>query len=137
MTKKDKEISSSNLRLLECVRTGLNPILTHSIPSEAVRLVKLAYVYQASDLERYTLTQLVRSVGSIGANYVEGLARASPQDTLRFLRIARGSAYESCYHALCLSGFLAPELQDLSNTLDAYIDSYIVYITNSAIESAS
>jgi four helix bundle protein len=39
--------------------------------------------------------QLIRSVDSIGANIAEGTGRQSFQDNKRFVRIARGSLYET------------------------------------------
>lgn len=39
--------------------------------------------------------QLVRSADSIGANIAEGTGRYSYQDNKRFVRIARGSLYET------------------------------------------
>ena len=39
--------------------------------------------------------QMVRSADSVGANIAEGTGRATSQDNQRFVRIARGSLYET------------------------------------------
>lgn len=39
--------------------------------------------------------QIIRSADSIGANIAEGSGRGTPQDNRRFLRMARGSLYET------------------------------------------
>jgi four helix bundle protein len=40
-------------------------------------------------------SQLVKSADSIGANIAEGTGRGSYQDNRRFIRVARGSLYET------------------------------------------
>ncbi len=64
----------------------------------ACQLSELAYdsVRRWHHFDRDTLgKQLVRSADSIGANIAEGYGRGNGADQKRFLRIARGSAYET------------------------------------------
>jgi four helix bundle protein len=62
--------------------------------------------------ERFGLAmQVRRSSASVSANIAEGYGRGSRQDYIRFLKIARGSLYESDSH-LSLArelGFLATD----------------------------
>jgi four helix bundle protein len=44
---------------------------------------------------REVARQLIRSAGSIGANFEEGFGRGSRKEFLRYLRISRGSARET------------------------------------------
>ena len=63
----------------------------------ARELVKEVYVLTAEFPvhERFGLaSQMNRAVVSIPSNIAEGYGRATTQDYLHFLRIARGSAYE-------------------------------------------
>jgi len=41
--------------------------------------------------------QIVRSADSVGANIVEGSGRGTPKDNKRFVRMSRGSLYETIY----------------------------------------
>ena len=53
-------------------------------------------VNQWESLPKNTLgKQIIRSADSIGANIAEGVGRGSYQDNRRFVRIARGSLYET------------------------------------------
>jgi four helix bundle protein len=77
--------------------------------------------------------QIVRSADSIGANIAEGTGRGTYQDNRRFIRVARGSLYETrhwlrrAYKRKLLSdeqiSKLKPIIQDLAPRLNAYLRS--------------
>jgi four helix bundle protein len=77
--------------------------------------------------------QLVRAADSVGANIAEGSGRGSSQDYRRFLRISRGSLYETlhwlrrAYIRKLLTAKQTSELRtiiaELSPTLNAYLRS--------------
>ncbi len=86
------------------------------------------------NLGRDTLgKQLVRAVDSVGANIAEGSGRGTEAELRRFLRISRGSLYETKHWLRCaykrrlLSerqvAELLPIMEELAPKLNAYLRS--------------
>jgi four helix bundle protein len=77
--------------------------------------------------------QIVKAADSIGANIAEGTGRGTLEDNRRFIRIARGSLYETqhwlrrAYKRNLLSkqqiALLKPIISELSPKLNAYFRS--------------
>jgi four helix bundle protein len=76
-------------------------------------------------------TQLVRAADSIGANIAEGSGRGSDKDYLRFLRISRGSLYETkhwlrlAFSRELLTTENVNELRTIVDELTPKLNSYI------------
>ena len=78
-------------------------------------------------------TQIIRSADSIGANLAEGSGRGSNQDYKRFIKISRGSLYETrhwlrrAFKRNLLSkeqiSLLSPLIDELTLKLNAYLRS--------------
>lgn len=78
--------------------------------------------------------QIVRSADSIGANIAEGNGRYNIKDNQRFVKIARGSLYETihwlrlaCYRQLISNekvNQIKPIIDELSPKLNAYLKSF-------------
>ena len=78
-------------------------------------------------------TQIIRSADSVGANLAEGSGRGSDQDYKRFIKISRGSLYETkhwlrrAFKRNLLSkeqiDLLSPLIEELTLKLNAYLRS--------------
>jgi four helix bundle protein len=75
--------------------------------------------------------QLVRSADSVGANIAEGCGRGSYQDNRRFIRIARGSLYETrhwlrrAYKRQLISASQIKTLKHLLDELGPKLNAYL------------
>lgn len=75
--------------------------------------------------------QLVRAIDSVGANIAEGSGRGSAKDNSRFLKIARGSLYETRHWLFCARDrnlltdeqvkLLSPLIKELIPKLNSYL----------------
>ena len=81
--------------------------------------------------------QIVRSADSVGANIAEGFGRGSYQDNKRFVKIARGSLYETqhwlrrAYTRNLLTVAQINELTAIINDLAPQLNSYLQSIGSS------
>ncbi len=89
-------------------------------------------VFTWKDLAQNTVgKQIVRSADSIGANIAEGSGRGSDKDYLRFLKMSRGSLYETRHwlrRAYKRELLLQQQIDELSlviNELTPKLNAYI------------
>lgn len=75
--------------------------------------------------------QIVRAVDSVGANIAEGSGRGSAKDNSRFLKMARGSLYETRHWLFCAKDrnllsddqikLISPLIKELIPKLNSYL----------------
>lgn len=89
-------------------------------------------VHQWKNLARDTVgKQLIRSADSIGANIAEGVGRYHYKDNSRFVRIARGSLYETrhwlrrAFKRRLLTEEQTERLQPLLSELGPRLNAYL------------
>jgi four helix bundle protein len=81
--------------------------------------------------------QLIRSADSIGANIAEGSGRGSEPDLRRFLRMARGSLYETqhwlrrAYRRKLLTDKQVNDLLPIVNELGPKLNAYLKAVGHS------
>ena len=114
-------------------RTNFEKLEVYQL-SEAIADELWSIVRRWPRFERSTIgRQLVRAADSVGTNIAEGVGRSSTGDNQRFVRIARGSLYETkhwhrrAYRRDVLSvnnvERLRPMMNELAPRLNAYLNS--------------
>ena len=79
--------------------------------------------------------QLVRAVDSVGADVAEGTGRGSTIDNRRFVRIARGSLYETrhwlrrAFRRQLLTSTQIDELKSIIDELTCTLNGYLASLT--------
>lgn len=83
--------------------------------------------------------QIVRAADSIGANIAEGTGRGTPQDNRRFIRMARGSLYETqhwlrrAYKRGLLTEQQIASLKSIIGELSPTLNAYLRFVNTAAL----
>jgi four helix bundle protein len=83
--------------------------------------------------------QMIRAADSIGANIAEGTGRGTPQDNRRFIRMARGSLYETqhwlrrAYKRSLLSKHQVSAITPIIGELTPKLNAYFRSVNNAAV----
>jgi four helix bundle protein len=86
--------------------------------------------------------QMIRAADSIGANIAEGHGRGSYADNRRFVRMSRGSLYETrhwlrrAYRRKLLTKEKVEQLKNLVGNLGPQLNAYLKSIGSSRIQGA-
>jgi len=100
LNKREREQLEALRRLRASCSAGVETALESEAVAAAWRALDAALAMRDRLLDIPGLyDQIVRSLHSVPANWAEGVGRADTFDHIRFLKIARGSAYESFAHA--------------------------------------
>ena len=104
--------------------------------ADAIWSVVLTWNYLAKDTVG---KQMVRAADSIGANIAEGSGRGSFEDNRRFIRMARGSLYETqhwlrrSYNRKLLSKQQVESLKPIVDELSPKLNAYFRSVNSSAL----
>ncbi len=101
--------------------------------ADKIWLIVVKWDYLAKDTVG---KQIVRSADSIGANIAEGSGRGTDKDYLRFLKISRGSLYETrhwlrrAFNRKLLKDEQIKQLKEIINEITPKLNAYIRAVNN-------
>lgn len=102
-TKAERERREKNDILRHSCSIGVQPVMVWATGQTVGNLSRCLVSTDLGPWEGTGLReQLMRSLISIPSNHAEGIGRSDPQDLIRFMKIARGSAYEAFAQCLLL-----------------------------------
>lgn len=128
MTKRTKTRANTNAAYREHCLRGRENVMESAIAEDSRRLQLLTMVQAPVEYQAlgYTVwSQLMKALNSVGANVIEAAGYGLAPNTLRFFKMARGSAYESVFHAQCLGVDFVKDIEKLADDLDREIIALI------------